>query len=193
MTENMFKIASIQVDSSDERIKSLGRHLDNMTFSITVKESNSRQIDSDIDKRIISLLSKSYQVYRNKKDLMVSVGAERIGELDGRIIDESGIEYYLEIEKSNKKTIWFDYVKILTCLASDDSGIGLLICPKNYAHKVGVWNLYKEAVIYKKHLQRVFPGSSLNRVGVIGYTQYVRNNSDWIEYDSKIVNELKRS
>jgi len=124
---------------------------------------------------------------------LVQADGEKVGELDIVFRDGDDVSYYMEIEKSNKKTLWFDYIKILTKLEEDSNGRGIIMCPTNYAHKVGVWNLYKEAVLYKNHLKRVFSGNTLNRVAVIGYTQYAYLDGKWKEYDSNIIRRIKSS
>ncbi len=188
----MSKIANIQVNEDNTDLKNIARILENIEFSVKVKKSNSNQLDSDIDTKIEEAISKHYVVLRSKSDLLVEAEGAKIGELD-IVFRDSKTNYYMEIEKSNKKTLWFDYIKILTRLESDVNGIGILVCPTNYAHKVGVWNLYKEAVSYKKHLKRVFGSESLDRVAVLGYTQYAYLESKWLKYNSSIIAEVKNS
>ena len=116
-----------------------------------------------------------------------------VGKLDLIFKDGKNNAYYMEIEKSNKKTLWFDYIKILTQIESDQNSRGIVMSPSNYAHSVGVWDLYKEAVIYKNHLKRVFGGGTIDRVFVIGYTQYAFIDNDWQEFDSAVVKQIKNS
>jgi|GEM_PF-5855436 len=188
----MFKIANIQMLVDNVDLKNIARLLENTEFSVRVKKSNSNQLDSDIDSKVEEALSKNYLVMPSKSDLLVEAEGVKVGELD-IVFSNNKTTYYMEIEKTNKKTLWFDYIKILTRLESDVNGIGILMCPTNYAHKIGVWNLYKEAVIYKKHLKRVFGAESLDRVAVFGYTQYAYLKSDWVEYDSSIIAKIKNS
>ncbi len=188
----MFKIANIQVHEDNAEFKKIARILENIEFSVTVKKSNSNQLDSDIDSKIEAALSEHYSVSSSKSDLLVEAEGARVGELD-IVFRDSKTTYYMEIEKSNKKTLWFDYIKILTRLENDINGIGILMCPTNYAHKIGVWNLYKEAVLYKKHLKRVFGSELLDRVAVFGYTQYAYLENQWLEYNPSIVAKVKNS
>ena len=190
--KNMYKISSIQTKETDSDFIKIAKLFEDVEFSITVKKSNSKQLDSNIDECIIQALSNKYKIHNSKEDLLVEAGGEKVGELD-IVFQRKDISYYMEIEKSNKKTLWFDYIKILTRLGTDINGRGIVMCPTNYAHKVGVWNLYKEAVIYKNHLKRVFGGSILDRVAVIGYTQYAKIDNQWKEYDSEVVNKIKNS
>jgi len=189
----MFKIAQIQTKELDKDFIEIARIFEDMEFSVTIKKTNGKQLDSNIDEKIIEQLSEYFSVTQSKSELLVQAGGEKVGELDIVFHDHGDIPYYMEVEKSNKKTLWFDYIKILTKLAENPDGRGVIMCPTNYAHKVGVWNLYKEAVLYKNHLIRVFGGEALNRVAVIGYTQYAHIDGHWKEYDSEIVQRIKNS
>lgn len=189
----MFKIAQIQTKETDIEFAKISRIFEDMEFSISVKKTNGKQLDSNIDEKIIENLAKFFQVSYEKDDLLVEADGEKVGELDIVFHDADGTPYFMEVEKSNKKTLWFDYIKILTKLAEHPNGKGIIMCPTNYAHKVGVWNLYKEAVLYKNHLKRVFGSVALNRVTVIGYTQFAYINGKWKEYDSNLVQRIKNS
>lgn len=187
----MFKISNIQTKELSQDFNNIVATLEDITFSVTIKQSNNKQLDSNIDQEIIKRLSEFYQMSGVKSDLLVQVAGEKVGSLDIVFKDKSDISYYVEIEKSNKKTLWFDYIKILTKLEEDPTGKGIIICPTNYAHKVGIWDLYKEASVYKNHLKRVFGGDSLNRIAVIGYTQYAYIDNRWNEYDPDIIRRIK--
>lgn len=188
----MLKISNIITDSANSVSDKLVKIFDDMSFSIEIQNRNSNQMDSNIDLRIIETLSKEYSVTTTKVDLLVQTDEIKIGQLDLMFIDDN-FSYYMEIEKSNKKTLWFDYIKILTKLESNIDSKGIIVCPTNYAHTVGVWDLYKEAVIYKKHLQRVFNNKLLDKISVIGYTQYALLNNDWKKFDSEVVRRIKQA
>ncbi len=47
-----------------------------------------------------------------------------------------GIKAVIEIEKGNKKTIWFDFIKMWMFIEAKKADFGVLICPVNYAHKL---------------------------------------------------------
>ena len=99
--------------------------------------------------------------------------------------------------KTDKKRLWFDFIKILTCLKSDTNGKGLIICPKNYAHSNGVWDLFEEAQSYKHHLERVFDKHSdvLKRVFIIGYEQQYKEHDGekFVRYTSLHYKKIKDS
>lgn len=188
-----FKIGNIQVSNANGVIIEVAKYFEGMTFQIKIKSSNSKQMDSNIDDRIVEILSKSYSVTTSKQDLLVEADKIKVGELDIKFKDRENIAYYMEVEKSNKKTLWFDYIKILTQLKSDQGSYGIIMCPSNYAHSTGVWDLYTEAVTYKNHLKRVFGGEALDRVSIIGYTQYTFLNNKWKEFDTSVVKQIKNT
>ena len=187
----MFKIGNIKTSESNSSLHQIANLFEGMKFTVNIKNTNSKQLNSNIDKEVIKTLSQKYTVTTSKKELLVEVDGVKVGELDIMFNDEKNNTYYMEIEKSNKKTLWFDYIKILTILKLNQNGRGIVMCPSNYAHSAGVWNIYKEAVIYKNHLKRVFGDSALNRVSVIGYTQYVFLDNKWQEFDSTIIKQIK--
>ncbi|EMA8957704.1 hypothetical protein KW489_18120 [Vibrio fluvialis] len=189
----MFKIADIEIDKQDQVSTFIAAELEDLAFEVTVKDTNSRQLDSNIDHVVERKLSESAVKVFSKKDRVITTNSEKIGELDIAFEAKNGQTYFIEIEKTNKKTIWFDYVKLLTLIQANEGSCGIIICPKNYAHKVGTWNLFKEAVAYKSHLARVFQSSSLERVYVIGYTQYAYLDESWMNFTPETVSRIKNS
>ncbi|PKH06648.1 hypothetical protein [Moritella sp. Urea-trap-13] len=187
----MYKIADIEIDMRDSVSSFVADKLEGLVFDITVKETNSRQLDSNIDHVVEQKLSEIASRIFQKKDRLITTNSEKVGELDIAFDANNGHTYFIEIEKSNKKTIWFDYVKLLTLIQEHDDSYGIIICPKNYAHKVGTWDLFKEAKAYKSHLTRVFQSSSLDRVYVIGYTQYAFLDNNWVKFSPETVLRIK--
>ena len=53
------------------------------------------------------------------------------------------------------------------------SNFGLLVVPTNYAHKVGVWDLFKESRHHRYCLKRYLDVDSnlLSKIAILGYTQ----------------------
>lgn len=100
----------------------------------------------------------------------------------------------VEIEKSNKKTIWFDFMKLWMCMDSGQASCGLIVCPTNYAHRHGVWNLYEEATAQKRFLRRFAraPEERLSLIGIVGYHQYVLKDGSFVPWDSTEFNRVKR-
>ncbi len=189
----MFKIADIEIDKQDQVSTFIAAELEDLAFEVTVKDTNSRQLDSNIDHVVERKLSESAVKVFSKKERVITTNSEKIGELDIAFEAKNGQTYFIEIEKTNKKTIWFDYVKLLTLIQANEGSCGIIICPKNHAHKVGTWNLFKEAVAYKSHLARVFQSSSLERVYVIGYTQYAYLDESWMKFTPETVSRIKNS
>lgn len=186
----MFKISDIEADESNALTSFITDDLLDLKFEVKVKKTNSNQLDSNIDSVIEKKLS-IHSVILPRENRFIKTGGERIGELDIAIKANNGFTYFIEIEKSNKKTLWFDYVKLLTSIKSNPKSYGIIICPKNYAHKVGVWDLYKEAVTYKAHLARVFDSSALERIFIIGYVQYAYLDGDWQPFTRSVIKRVK--
>jgi len=100
----------------------------------------------------------------------------------------------IEIAKSNKKTIWFDLIKILMVIGQNIGHFGLLVVPRNYAHKIGVWDLFREARYYKWCLAQFAKVDSclLSKIAIIGYTQEARISGNWTKLDSSVVSSIKK-
>ena len=189
----MYKISDIETDDLNDISTFISDEIVDLRFSVTVKSTNSKQLDSNIDSVVENQLAKVASKLLSKSDRVIKTQGEKIGELDIAFEANNGTTYFIEIEKSNKKTLWFDYVKLLTLVKEHENSYGIIICPKNYAHKVGTWNLYKEAVAYKAHLARVFDSSSLNRIYVIGYTQYAFLDERWQAFSPELIHRIKNT
>ncbi len=190
----MYKISCVETDSKLPLALEVVKLISNLKFNVTIGKSNSRQITSDIDLMISNKIKETYQPIKNENYLDVYVENEYIGKVDLGFIDNANeIICYIEIEKSNKKNLWFDYVKLISKIENDPNRIGIVICPKNYAHKLGIWNLYDEAILYKKHLARLSNNNDLNRIAAIGYLQFANLNGTWEEFSPEFIQRLKDS
>lgn len=102
----------------------------------------------------------------------------------------------VEIEKSNKKTIWFDIIKILMLIECKATDFGLLLVPENYAHRSGVWDLFHDARYYRWCLSRFAKVDAclLSKIAIIGYRQDVRvpDSGEWKKLDESAIREIKR-
>jgi hypothetical protein len=78
-----------------------------------------------------------------------TASSEFIGEVDIAFRYSDGTTAYVETEKTNKKSVWFDLVKLATKVDDRSDRIGIVICPRNYAHKMGTWDLYRDALSYE--------------------------------------------
>ncbi len=105
-----------------------------------------------------------------------------------------GYRTVVEIEKANKKTIWFDFIKLWMFIESKQAKAGILLCPQNYAHTHGVWNLYEEACRYKRYLKR-FAGvvdEKLSLIGIVGYRQMIYNGIKYKDWNDEEFNRVKK-
>jgi len=109
------------------------------------------------------------------------------------LLTQDNVDAALEIEKSNEKTVWFDFMKLLMLIGQDIAHFGLLVVPRNYAFKAGTWNLFDEARYYRwclTQFAKVDPGL-LSKIAIIGYTQEVNISGSWIRLDSSAVKSIK--
>ena len=110
------------------------------------------------------------------------------------VLSKDGVKIVIEIEKTNKKTIWFDLIKIMMHIGGSVVDFGVLVVPQNYAHKNDPpWDLFDEAVKYKSYLLQYakVDNSLLSKIAIIGYTQEANIDKDWKQFDSSIVTSIK--
>ncbi len=190
----MFKISEIETFPISSLVIDIASSISELEFDVNIGRNNNKQITTNIDQKIAEKFGETYRLLRKSQELMVFAEGKDIGKVDlaFRVGDSSTVAY-VEIEKSNKKTLWFDYVKLASKAQENPHNIGIVICPKNYAHKLGTWNLYKEAVLYRSHLARLTNNDTLNRISIIGYTQFARFNGKWKEFSPEIITQLKAS
>jgi hypothetical protein len=101
----------------------------------------------------------------------------------------------IEIEKANKKTIWFDFIKLWMFIESKQAEAGVLLCPVNYSHTHGTWNLFDEACRYKRYLGRFaeVAKEKLNLIAIVGYKQMIKKGLKYKLWDEKEFNTIKKS
>ena len=109
------------------------------------------------------------------------------------ILTQNNVNIAVEIEKSNEKTIWFDFIKLLMLIDQKMAHFGLLVLPRNYAFRTGTWNLFDEARYYRWCLARFakVDTGSLSRLAIIGYTQEVYTSSGWALLNDSTVKTIK--
>jgi hypothetical protein len=165
-----------------------------MQFTGTIASAaNAYQVNTDFDSSWIISMTK---IDGWKVAPLLTLG--QLGEIpsiqpDGLLTKDDTI-VAVEIEKSNKKTIWFDIIKILMLVQQRVADFGLLLVPRNYAHKLGEWDLFKEARFYRWCLLRfakVEP-DLLSNLAIIGYTQEVQIASDWVRLSSSALMNIKK-
>lgn len=110
------------------------------------------------------------------------------------VLTDGNVTVVVEIERSNRKNIWFDFVKIMLLTGQKAADFGILLVPRNYAHRRGIWNLFDEARYYRWCLIRFANVDSqlFSKVAIIGYTQQVLIDGSWLDLDSRLMAHIKR-
>lgn len=169
--------------------------LKGLRYSGTVRHSNSFQLDIGFDSEFFSAMEQ--RPWKSQRHPAVDM--EALGEQWGRQKADAMVEVedlgvaVVEIEKANKKTLWFDFMKLWMFVESGQASVGIIVCPLNYAHRHGIWNLYDEACRYKRFLQRFAQVSEdrLSLIGILGYEQRVLRNGTSVAWNATEFNRLK--
>ena len=151
-------------------------------------KANSFQLTSNVDDRLIHSIGWGSSQLKPGKELGQLPGIKPDG-----LFDYGTSRILLEVEKTNKKTIWFDLIKMIMLIRSHAAEYGLLVVPRNYCHSLGTWDLYKEAKFYRYCLSH-FAGVSddwLSKIAIVGYTQQMDVNGSWMELDVKRLKSIK--
>lgn len=160
-------------------------------YSIIKSSKNSYQIEFDFDSSWINAVnamgwkSKTLRILGNLKSIP-NIRPDAI-------LSKDNVTVVIEIEKTNKKTIWFDLIKIMMLIGQGMADFGILVVPRNYAHRRGVWNLFKEARYYRCCLARYakVERDLLSKIAIIGYTQEAYISGNWTLLDSSVVKNIK--
>lgn len=212
----IFKCRAVNIEHScfDNKPKEAGhpnellKFIDTMIVSteellfpcIISSKANNYQIDVKLDSNWIDKIEKAgwRKININLKDLKNIPNI-----LPDAFLNCNGVTVVIEIEKSNKKTIWFDFIKLLMLIRQNVSKFGILIVPRNYAHAKGVWDLFREARFYRRCLSE-FAGvdeSFLSKIAIIGYTQeacisdnmpQVDTSSKFVRLDDRVIRYIKK-
>jgi len=164
-----------------------------MLFDGVIKSpANNYQIDiSDFDSQLVR---KASAVGWNEKTLPKP---QELGDIPNikpdALLTQYGLNITVEIEKSNEKTVWFDFIKLLMLIDINVADFGLLVVPCNYAFRTGKWNLFTEARYYRWCLERFakVDVGSLSKIAVLGYTQQVQTPSGWTNLDDSVLRTVK--
>jgi hypothetical protein len=165
-----------------------------MQFMGTIASAaNSYQINTDFDVAWIERMTKVADWQITPLPALGELGEIPSIQPDG-LLRKGRITVVIEVEKSNKKTIWFDITKILMLVGQDVADFGLLLVPRNYAHKLGEWDLFKEARFYRWCLLRFARVSPelLSKLAIIGYTQEAHIAGNWTRLNSAALIDIKR-
>jgi hypothetical protein len=138
-------------------------------FSFSVKDPtvNQGQMDSDFDDKLeAALLSRD----ATPTNLILPAGAPQ--ELDFAFTF-GGRSVAVEIEKANREKILRDILKSHIYLHAG-ADFALVVLPRNYAHKLGVWNLFKFGVELFDECGTYGFGTpdKLGRIALLGFEQY---------------------
>lgn len=95
-------------------------------------KANSCQLTSKLDDRLIHSIGWSTSQLKPDKELGQLPGIAPDG-----LFDYGTSRILLEVEKTNKKTIWFDLIKMIMLIRSHAAEYGLLVVPRNYCHSLG--------------------------------------------------------
>jgi hypothetical protein len=197
----MFQVGETQVEvegcttfvkTAAEELAALLRGL---PYEGTLRETNSTQLDIGFENSLEVRLRESEWSLEVEPVLNVSRLPERTegAKADFIIWKTKNPRLVLEVEKANKKTLWFDFMKVWLFMATEQADCGLLVCPLNYAHKLGVWELFAEACRYKRLLTRVagVPLERVSHVGIIGYEQRVHLDGDLRSWTRDTFKQIK--
>lgn len=113
-----FKIGDVQYENNlsipalAKAIEDLKDMLYNLHYSGTLKNNNSRQLDMNFDQVLFGKLSQNnWTLEQSPKLKMPDLGnPEADFIISSKRLD--GKKIVVEIEKGNKKTIWFDFIKM---------------------------------------------------------------------------------
>lgn len=165
-----------------------------MQFTGTIASAaNAYQINTDFDTAWIARMTEMADWQSAPLPALGELGEIPSIQPDG-LLTKDDTTVAIEVEKSNKKTIWFDIIKILMLVQQQVADFGLLLVPRNYAHKHGEWDLFKEARFYRWCLLRfakVGP-DLLSKLAIIGYTQEAQNAGNWTRLNSAALTDIKR-
>lgn len=149
---------------------------------------NNYQIDYDFDLSWIKAVKSKGWVPEGLKKLKNITNIK-----PDAILFKDNLKVTVEIEKANKKTIWFDLMKIMMLVGQGVVNFGILIVPRNYAHKLGVSDLFKEARYYRWYLKQYAKVNNnlISKIAIIGYTQEVHIYCNWVHVDRSVVKSIK--
>ena len=199
-----FKATQVDMDSAGcndavcSALKALSQILEGLDYTGSTRVSNSTQLDIYFETPFLTRLKASGWHVVEHPSPQLRGADERWGNPRADLLihfgDGEHQKVVLEIEKTNKKTVWFDFIKLWMFLESQDVGAGVLVCPSNYAHTIGVWSVFDEACRYRRLLARFarVPRDKLGAIGILGYTQFVRRDGDYRYWDSFEFQEAKK-
>lgn len=163
-----------------------------MLYGGKIKSSaNSYQIDLDFDPSWINCMTEAGWKAEQTQNLS---NLKEIHDMQpDAILSKGGISLVIEIEKSNKGAIWFDFMKIMAVIGKGVADFGILVVPRNYAHGTGVWDNFEAARYYRLCLAEYAKADRnlLSRIAILGYTQEVQIDGKWVQLNKDSMNKIK--
>lgn len=166
-----------------------------LEFSMSIGQSNSDQFESGLDQIIAARLIRQGWIAREDRDCP-QVARPDIGwaARPDLLIERSGApKIIIEVEKSDKRKVWDDLMKLWLLVDGENADLGLLICPTNYASRTTDWNLFdyaRRSILLLQHAAQV-PSVRLSKLAVIGYTQRLLDGSNTAPWNKAACKRLK--
>ncbi|MGB6947090.1 MAG: hypothetical protein WBE37_32125 [Bryobacteraceae bacterium] len=97
----------------------------------------------------------------------------------------AGNAVVVEVEKANREKILRDIVKMLLFFEARQADLAVLMCPRNYVHRRGVWRVFDTARQVLRAFVRVteLPEAKVKRLALIGFTKEVFLDGKWTVWD----------
>jgi hypothetical protein len=162
-------------------------------FVSTIKSrTNSYQMDSNFDDAWVTLLKSTGKWKEMPFDAKALKDIPDIK--PDSLLSNGLVTVAVEIEKSNEKTIWFDLIKFMMLINRGIVQFGLMVAPRNYGHRTGVWHPFDKARFYKYCLHRFanVDIALIKSIAVLGYTQEAKVLDSWSQLNKDLVIDIKR-
>jgi hypothetical protein len=126
---------------------------------------------------------------RAPREVAGAVGRKADTLLRGR----GGSALVVEVEKANREKILRDIVKMLLFFEALQADLAVLVCPRNYVHRRGVWKVFATARQVLRAFVRVteLPEAKVKRLALIGFTKEVYCGGAWTVWDKAGREELQ--
>lgn len=176
-----------------ESIKHIIAATEGLRFTAMIKSpTNSYQMDLDFDNAWCTSL-KATGLWEEIP--FVAKALKEIPDIKPDfVLSNNRIVLAVEIEKSNEKTIWFDLIKLMMLINADIVQFGLIVAPRNYAHKTGVWHPFDRAQFYKYCLYKYanVDIALMKSIAIMGYTQDAKVLDDWKRLSKDVIIHIKK-
>lgn len=181
---------------TDAFLKSINQVIEateGLRFAAMIKSpANSHQMDLDFDNVWCS------SVKATRKWDGIPFDAKSLKEIPNikpdSLLSNGSTVLAVEIEKSNEMTIWFDLIKIMMLINGEIVQFGLVVAPRNYAHRTGVWDLFDRARFYKFCLYKYanVHMDLIKSIAIVGYTQEAKVSGTWTQLSKDVVIDIKK-